>query len=214
MSSCTPSLSIRDRVELCSTMVVSVSASMGTLWPGRRVPSSLAQDLCQPALLLLLCLCLIKTSWEPQHRGEWRRPQEGGEGAQPSAGGDCSAPLLMQAREPELGEQYEAVCDSTYSEAESAAAEVLDLPLPSYFRSRSHSYLRAIQAGCSQDEDTSSVRSISPPPAGSLSGSRTLPTNSECQRSHGGDRALSAWGWGACRQLPSDASWGISSLSH
>ncbi|NXC37861.1 DLGP4 protein, partial [Penelope pileata] len=85
---------------------------------------------------------------------------------------------LNQAREPELGEQYEAVCDSTYSEAESAAAEVLDLPLPSYFRSRSHSYLRAIQAGCSQDEDTSSIRSISPPPAGSLSGSRTLPTNS------------------------------------
>ncbi|NXL83433.1 DLGP4 protein, partial [Alectura lathami] len=85
---------------------------------------------------------------------------------------------INQAREPELGEQYEAVCDSTYSEAESATAEVLDLPLPSYFRSRSHSYLRAIQAGCSQDEDTGSVRSISPPPAGSLSGSRTLPTNS------------------------------------
>ncbi|XP_010159154.1 PREDICTED: disks large-associated protein 4-like, partial [Eurypyga helias] len=83
-----------------------------------------------------------------------------------------------QAPEPELGEQYEVVCDSTYSEAESAAAEVLDLPLPSYFRSRSHSYLRAIQAGCSQEEDTGSVRSISPPPAGSLSGSRTLPTNS------------------------------------
>ncbi|KAI6073911.1 Disks large-associated protein 4 isoform X2 [Aix galericulata] len=92
---------------------------------------------------------------------------------------------INQAREPELGEQYEAVCDSTYSEAESAAAEVLDLPLPSYFRSRSHSYLRAIQAGCSQDEDTGSIRSISPPPAGSLSGSRTLPTNSECQRGHG-----------------------------
>ncbi|KAM6298649.1 disks large-associated protein 4 isoform 4-T4 [Aegotheles albertisi] len=85
---------------------------------------------------------------------------------------------ISQAPEPELGEQYEAVCDSTYSEAESAAAEVLDLPLPSYFRSRSHSYLRAIQAGCSQEEDTSSVHSISPPPSGSLSGSRTLPTNS------------------------------------
>ncbi|NXW99467.1 DLGP4 protein, partial [Larus smithsonianus] len=85
---------------------------------------------------------------------------------------------ISQAPEPELGEQYEAVCDSTYSEAESAAAEVLDLPLPSYFRSRSHSYLRAIQAGCSQEEDTGSVRSISPPPTGSLSGSRTLPTNS------------------------------------
>ncbi|XP_072734930.1 disks large-associated protein 4 isoform X4 [Ciconia boyciana] len=85
---------------------------------------------------------------------------------------------INQVRQPELGEQYEAVCDSTYSEAESAATEVLDLPLPSYFRSRSHSYLRAIQAGCSQEEDTGSVRSISPPPAGSLSGSRTLPTNS------------------------------------
>ncbi|NXH16323.1 DLGP4 protein, partial [Bucco capensis] len=85
---------------------------------------------------------------------------------------------INQAAEPELGEQYEAVCESTYSEAESAAAEVLDLPLPSYFRSRSHSYLRAIQAGCSQEEDTGSVRSISPPPVASLSGSRTLPTNS------------------------------------
>ncbi|NWH82375.1 DLGP4 protein, partial [Piaya cayana] len=85
---------------------------------------------------------------------------------------------INQAPEPELGEQFDAVCDSTYSEAESAAAEVLDLPLPSYFRSRSHSYLRAIQAGCSQEEDTSSIRSISPPPASSLSGSRTLPTNS------------------------------------
>ncbi|NXG16790.1 DLGP4 protein, partial [Grallaria varia] len=85
---------------------------------------------------------------------------------------------INQAAEPELGEQYEPVCDSTYSEAESAAAEVLDLPLPSYFRSRSHSYLRAIQAGCSQEEDAGSVRSISPPQTGSLSGSRTLPTNS------------------------------------
>ncbi|KFO79475.1 Disks large-associated protein 4 [Cuculus canorus] len=85
---------------------------------------------------------------------------------------------INQPPEPELGEQFEAACDSTYSEAESAAAEVLDLPLPSYFRSRSHSYLRAIQAGCSQEEDTGSIRSISPPPAGSLSGSRTLPTNS------------------------------------
>ncbi|NXI79758.1 DLGP4 protein, partial [Rhipidura dahli] len=85
---------------------------------------------------------------------------------------------INQAPEPELGEQYEPVCDSTYSEAESAAAEVLDLPLPSYFRSRSHSYLRAIQAGCSQEDDTGSVRSISPPPTSSLSGSRTLPTNS------------------------------------
>ncbi|KAJ6634542.1 hypothetical protein lerEdw1_013978, partial [Lerista edwardsae] len=84
-----------------------------------------------------------------------------------------------QAREEELNDQYEGMCESTYSEAESAAVEVLDLPLPSYFRSRSHSYLRAIQAGCSQEEDTVSVRSISPPPANSISGSLTLPSNSK-----------------------------------
>uniref|UniRef100_A0A3B4BIF4 Discs, large (Drosophila) homolog-associated protein 4b n=1 Tax=Periophthalmus magnuspinnatus TaxID=409849 RepID=A0A3B4BIF4_9GOBI len=39
-----------------------------------------------------------------------------------------------------------------------------DLPRPSCFRSRSHSYLRAIQAGCSQDEDSLSLESTSPPP--------------------------------------------------
>ncbi|XP_035596351.1 disks large-associated protein 4-like isoform X3 [Oncorhynchus keta] len=53
---------------------------------------------------------------------------------------------------------------SLYCEAESQAVEALDLPTPTYFRSRSHSYLRAIQAGCSQDEDTASVDSDSPPP--------------------------------------------------
>ncbi|XP_074499817.1 disks large-associated protein 4 isoform X3 [Sebastes fasciatus] len=51
-----------------------------------------------------------------------------------------------------------------YCEAESQAVEALDLPAPTCFRSRSHSYLRAIQAGCSQDEDTASVDSDSPPP--------------------------------------------------
>jgi len=119
---------------------------------------------------------------EQRQGGSGRGAGGKGQGC-PRAGGDWLCPSPVQAPEPELGEQYEPVCDSTYSEAESAAAEVLDLPLPSYFRSRSHSYLRAIQAGCSQEEDTGSVRSISPPPAGSLSGSRTLPTNSsECQR--------------------------------
>ncbi|XP_015672477.1 disks large-associated protein 4 isoform X1 [Protobothrops mucrosquamatus] len=82
-----------------------------------------------------------------------------------------------QATEEELNDQYEGMCESTYSEAESAAVEVLDLPLPSYFRSRSHSYLRAIQAGCSQEEDTVSVQSLSPPPASTISGSQTLPNN-------------------------------------
>ncbi|XP_072305265.1 disks large-associated protein 4 isoform X3 [Eucyclogobius newberryi] len=50
-----------------------------------------------------------------------------------------------------------------YGEVESQAVEALDLPAPTCFRSRSHSYLRAIQAGCSQDDDTS-VDSDSPPP--------------------------------------------------
>ncbi|XP_035158567.1 disks large-associated protein 4 isoform X9 [Callithrix jacchus] len=81
----------------------------------------------------------------------------------------------QQVREAELSDQYEAAC----SEAESTAAETLDLPLPSYFRSRSHSYLRAIQAGCSQEEDSVSLQSLSPPPStGSLSNSRTLPSSS------------------------------------
>ncbi|XP_030771207.1 disks large-associated protein 4-like [Rhinopithecus roxellana] len=82
----------------------------------------------------------------------------------------------QQVREAELSDQYEAACESACSEAESTAAETLDLPLPSYFRSRSHSYLRAIQAGCSQEEDSVSLQSLSPPPStGSLSNSRTLP---------------------------------------
>ncbi|VTJ69623.1 Hypothetical predicted protein [Marmota monax] len=88
----------------------------------------------------------------------------------------------QQVREAELSDQYEAACESACSEAESAAAEALDLPLPSYFRSRSHSYLRAIQAGCSQEEDSVSLQSLSPPPStGSLSNSRTLPSE------YGGD---------------------------
>nr|XP_033819828.1 disks large-associated protein 4 isoform X1 [Geotrypetes seraphini] len=81
----------------------------------------------------------------------------------------------MQVREIELPVPYEVPCDSLYSEPESMPVEVLDLSLPNYFRSRSHSYLRAIQAGCSQDEDTTSVQSMSPPLAGNSS--RTLPRN-------------------------------------
>ncbi|KAM8829338.1 disks large-associated protein 4 isoform 1-T1 [Synchiropus picturatus] len=51
-----------------------------------------------------------------------------------------------------------------HCEGESQAVEALDLPAPTCFRSRSHSYLRAIQAGCSQDDDTASADSDSPPP--------------------------------------------------
>nr|XP_054602002.1 disks large-associated protein 4 isoform X1 [Nothobranchius furzeri] len=61
-----------------------------------------------------------------------------------------------------------------YSEVESQAVEALDLPAPTCFRSRSHSYLRAIQAGCSQDEDTASVDSETPPPTSAGYSSNTI----------------------------------------
>lgn len=56
--------------------------------------------------------------------------------------------------------QFESVCESVFSEVESQAMEALDLP--GCFRTRSHSYLRAIQAGYSQDDD------CIPPTASSL----------------------------------------------
>uniref|UniRef100_A0A8D0ENS5 DLG associated protein 3 n=1 Tax=Strix occidentalis caurina TaxID=311401 RepID=A0A8D0ENS5_STROC len=62
----------------------------------------------------------------------------------------------------ELNHQFEAVCESVFGEVESQAVEALDLP--GCFRMRSHSYLRAIQAGCSQDDDCLSLFSMSAPP--------------------------------------------------
>ncbi|KTG36410.1 hypothetical protein cypCar_00028961 [Cyprinus carpio] len=53
---------------------------------------------------------------------------------------------------------------AAYSQLDSQALEALDLPTPTCFRSRSHSYLRAIQAGCSQDDDTGSADSDETPP--------------------------------------------------
>ncbi|KAM9296811.1 disks large-associated protein 4 [Gastrophryne carolinensis] len=52
---------------------------------------------------------------------------------------------------------------AVFGDPESSQTEPFDLHLPAYFRSRSHSYLRAIQAGCSQDDDTTSLQSMSPP---------------------------------------------------
>ncbi|KAI5609225.1 disks large-associated protein 4 [Silurus asotus] len=48
------------------------------------------------------------------------------------------------------------LCSAAYGHMDSQAVEALDLTAPSCFRSRSHSYLRAIQAGCSQDDDSDS----------------------------------------------------------
>uniref|UniRef100_A0A8C8F2Y0 Discs, large (Drosophila) homolog-associated protein 2b n=1 Tax=Oncorhynchus tshawytscha TaxID=74940 RepID=A0A8C8F2Y0_ONCTS len=58
---------------------------------------------------------------------------------------------LSQVSETEINGQFESVCESVFSEVESQAVEALDLP--GCFRTRSHSYLRAIQAGYSQDDD-------------------------------------------------------------
>uniref|UniRef100_UPI001EAED786 disks large-associated protein 3-like n=1 Tax=Oncorhynchus gorbuscha TaxID=8017 RepID=UPI001EAED786 len=60
-----------------------------------------------------------------------------------------------------LNRQFEAVCETMFGEIESQAVEALDLP--GCFRTRSHSYVRAIQAGCSQDDDCLSVFSMSGP---------------------------------------------------
>ncbi|KAK3516828.1 hypothetical protein QTP70_023704, partial [Hemibagrus guttatus] len=59
--------------------------------------------------------------------------------------------FVSQVSETEVNGQYESVCESVFSEVESQAMEALDLP--GTFRTRSHSYLRAIQAGYSQDDD-------------------------------------------------------------
>uniref|UniRef100_A0A665TNY8 Discs, large (Drosophila) homolog-associated protein 3 n=1 Tax=Echeneis naucrates TaxID=173247 RepID=A0A665TNY8_ECHNA len=66
-----------------------------------------------------------------------------------------------------LNRQFEAVCETMFGEVESQAVEALDLP--GVFRTRSHSYVRAIQAGCSQDDDCLSVFSMSGP-QGSIKG--------------------------------------------
>ena len=63
----------------------------------------------------------------------------------------------------EVNGQFESVCESVFSELESQAVEALDLPMPGCFRMRSHSYVRAIEKGCSQDDECVSLRSSSPP---------------------------------------------------
>ena len=71
--------------------------------------------------------------------------------------------LALQVSEMEVNGQFESVCESVFSELESQAVEALDLPMPGCFRMRSHSYVRAIEKGCSQDDECVSLRSSSPP---------------------------------------------------
>ncbi|XP_074477846.1 disks large-associated protein 1 isoform X2 [Sebastes fasciatus] len=60
---------------------------------------------------------------------------------------------LRAVSEVEVNGQIEAVCESVFSEMESQAVDALDLPMPGCFRMRSHSYVRAIEKGCSQEEE-------------------------------------------------------------
>lgn len=81
-----------------------------------------------------------------------------------------SSPILsfFQLRDLEMSHHYEdRSSESTFRDSRSHSqdnSEPLDLPMPTCFRSRSHSYLRAIQAGCSQDDDTTSMDSGCSPP--------------------------------------------------
>ncbi|XP_051970870.1 disks large-associated protein 1 isoform X3 [Xyrauchen texanus] len=73
---------------------------------------------------------------------------------------------ISQVSEVEVNGQIEAVCESVFSEMESQAVDALDLPGSGCFRMRSHSYVRAIEKGCSQDEEEeerATRQAISPP---------------------------------------------------
>uniref|UniRef100_A0A4W4HSN0 Teneurin N-terminal domain-containing protein n=1 Tax=Electrophorus electricus TaxID=8005 RepID=A0A4W4HSN0_ELEEL len=80
--------------------------------------------------------------------------------------------LLCQVRDSEMSQRYgeESCSESMFGDTlphaslNSRLEEPPDMAMPTCFRSRSHSYLRAIQAGCSQDDDTASLDSDSPPP--------------------------------------------------
>lgn len=58
-----------------------------------------------------------------------------------------------QVSEVEVNGQIEAVCEAVFSEMESQAVDALDLPMSGCFRMRSHSYVRAIEKGCSREEE-------------------------------------------------------------
>ncbi|XP_024126560.1 disks large-associated protein 4 isoform X4 [Oryzias melastigma] len=92
---------------------------------------------------------------------------------------------LGQLRDLERSHPYEdRSSESTFRDSRSQSqdnSEPPDLPMPTCFRSRSHSYLRAIQAGCSQDDDTASIDSgCSPPPSDSTVRTYSTSTVSTC----------------------------------
>ncbi|XP_073809602.1 disks large-associated protein 4 isoform X2 [Danio rerio] len=69
---------------------------------------------------------------------------------------------ISQMRDMEMSQHYADELEDIHPHPR--CSDPPDVPMPTCFRSRSHSYLRAIQAGCSQDDDTASMDSDSPPP--------------------------------------------------
>uniref|UniRef100_A0A3B4FAZ6 Disks large-associated protein 4-like n=1 Tax=Pundamilia nyererei TaxID=303518 RepID=A0A3B4FAZ6_9CICH len=91
----------------------------------------------------------------------------------------------MGQRDLERSHHYEdRSSDSTFRDSRSHSqdnSEPPDLPMPTCFRSRSHSYLRAIQAGCSQDDEVASIDSgCSPPPIDTTVRTYSTSTVSSC----------------------------------
>ncbi|XP_026024238.1 disks large-associated protein 4 isoform X6 [Astatotilapia calliptera] len=92
---------------------------------------------------------------------------------------------MGQLRDLERSHHYEdRSSDSTFRDSRSHSqdnSEPPDLPMPTCFRSRSHSYLRAIQAGCSQDDEVASIDSgCSPPPIDTTVRTYSTSTVSSC----------------------------------
>ncbi|XP_067102745.1 disks large-associated protein 4 isoform X3 [Osmerus mordax] len=91
---------------------------------------------------------------------------------------------MGQLRDLEMSNRYEEHCsEPAFRDSRSHSQDNIDppdLPTPTCFRSRSHSYLRAIQAGCSQDDDTASVDSDSPPPTATTVRTYSTSTVSTC----------------------------------
>ncbi|XP_037311511.2 disks large-associated protein 1 isoform X2 [Pungitius pungitius] len=84
---------------------------------------------------------------------------------------------LRAVSEVEVNGQIEAVCESVFSEMESQAVDALDLPIPNCFRVRSHSYVRAIEKGCSQeDEEAGASRTNSAPRSSTTTTTTTVRT--------------------------------------
>ncbi|XP_053354774.1 disks large-associated protein 4 isoform X1 [Clarias gariepinus] len=92
---------------------------------------------------------------------------------------------ISQMRDSELNQRYgeDSCSESVFGDMHTLArshSRAEDPDLPTCFRSRSHSYLRAIQAGCSQDDDTASLDSDSPPPTATTVRTYSTSTVSTC----------------------------------